>query len=441
MTFGICGLIGVGWAWLNEIGIGSGPVASRTTAAVYGAGAALTLDEFALWLNLQDDYWTKEGRESIDAVVAFGSLLDDRRKRASTSGGARPARTQNAARPVPEQHNLIPRSLSPRDREWSRCRRQTLSCGGCGHRGRLGAGSASRRCEAPHNSNKLALRLLPCDVLPGWHSPGRGVRGRTRDWHDGLLRSTPPWRASSPEWSRVSMRGTGLRSRSGPTTSRRAGGFTSRLRERARAVACRYGEGRCHGAALLGPSRGSPTTRCEPGSNSELADSDRELLGSTLRSQRREVSERSSAEQLLHGEPHAGNLLRHEERALVHRSRDVLPWACRVRPRACAGRGQRPLRRRRSRAARACRLLVLAMVAAWRWDPDDQFPNGKRAGQELLERPTRGSTVADTRRRPDAPGPCLSRSSGDRPSCLVEHVRRYALVKRALAAAALLRPP
>jgi hypothetical protein len=76
MTFGIAGLIAVGWAWLNEIGIGSGgPTASRATAAVYGAGSALTLDEFALWLNLQDDYWTKEGRESIDAVVAFGSLL------------------------------------------------------------------------------------------------------------------------------------------------------------------------------------------------------------------------------------------------------------------------------------------------------------------------------------------------------------------------------
>ena len=76
MTFGICGLIGVGWAWLNEIGIGSGgPAASRATAAVYGAGAALTLDEFALWLNLKDDYWSREGRESIDAVVAFGSLL------------------------------------------------------------------------------------------------------------------------------------------------------------------------------------------------------------------------------------------------------------------------------------------------------------------------------------------------------------------------------
>jgi len=77
MTFGICGLIAVGYAWLNEVGLGSsgGVTASRATAVVYGAGSALTLDEFALWLNLQDDYWTREGRESIDAVVAFGSLL------------------------------------------------------------------------------------------------------------------------------------------------------------------------------------------------------------------------------------------------------------------------------------------------------------------------------------------------------------------------------
>lgn len=76
MTFGISGLIGVGYAWLNELGIGSGrAAASRATAAIYGAGSALTLDEFALWLNLEDDYWTKQGRESIDAVVAFGSLL------------------------------------------------------------------------------------------------------------------------------------------------------------------------------------------------------------------------------------------------------------------------------------------------------------------------------------------------------------------------------
>ena len=38
-------------------------------AALFGAGAALALDEFALWLHLEDVYWTEEGRKSIDAVM------------------------------------------------------------------------------------------------------------------------------------------------------------------------------------------------------------------------------------------------------------------------------------------------------------------------------------------------------------------------------------
>jgi hypothetical protein len=75
MTFGIVGLLSVGYLWLLEIGIDEHRSASRITSSVYGSGAALTLDEFALWLNLEDDYWTKQGRESIDAVVLFGSLL------------------------------------------------------------------------------------------------------------------------------------------------------------------------------------------------------------------------------------------------------------------------------------------------------------------------------------------------------------------------------
>jgi len=75
MTFGIGGLLSVGYLWLLEIGINEQRRSSRVTAAVFGSGAALTLDEFALWLNLEDVYWAKQGRESIDAVVLFGSLL------------------------------------------------------------------------------------------------------------------------------------------------------------------------------------------------------------------------------------------------------------------------------------------------------------------------------------------------------------------------------
>jgi hypothetical protein len=78
MTFGIIGMIATGTLWVNQVGDGHRPTqrrASRITSTLFGAGVALTLDEFALWLNLEDDYWTKQGRESIDAVAVYGSLL------------------------------------------------------------------------------------------------------------------------------------------------------------------------------------------------------------------------------------------------------------------------------------------------------------------------------------------------------------------------------
>jgi hypothetical protein len=44
-------------------------------AIVFGIGMGLTLDEFALWLNLEDVYWSDKGRQSIDAVILTASLL------------------------------------------------------------------------------------------------------------------------------------------------------------------------------------------------------------------------------------------------------------------------------------------------------------------------------------------------------------------------------
>jgi hypothetical protein len=44
-------------------------------ALAFGIGMGLTMDEFALWLNLEDVYWQKKGRQSIDAVVVTVSLL------------------------------------------------------------------------------------------------------------------------------------------------------------------------------------------------------------------------------------------------------------------------------------------------------------------------------------------------------------------------------
>ena len=74
LVWGILLLLVVGYIWLIEAGTGSN-LLSSLTAAGYGVGAALALDEFALWLNLQDVYWTGTGRESIDAVVIFAAGL------------------------------------------------------------------------------------------------------------------------------------------------------------------------------------------------------------------------------------------------------------------------------------------------------------------------------------------------------------------------------
>lgn len=75
---GILLLLAVGYGWLCEFGTGSDAsslFASGLMSLLYGVGAALTLDEFALWLNLKDVYFVREGRSSIDAVILFGSLL------------------------------------------------------------------------------------------------------------------------------------------------------------------------------------------------------------------------------------------------------------------------------------------------------------------------------------------------------------------------------
>ncbi|HTX75276.1 MAG TPA: hypothetical protein VMD29_03645 [Terracidiphilus sp.] len=79
LVWGILILLLVGYGWLLDLGRSHSPMSiffSRLMSVSYGVGAALTLDEFALWLNLEPDaYWTREGRLSVDAVILFGGVL------------------------------------------------------------------------------------------------------------------------------------------------------------------------------------------------------------------------------------------------------------------------------------------------------------------------------------------------------------------------------
>jgi hypothetical protein len=79
LVWGILILLLVGYGWLLDLGRSHSPMSiffSRLMSVSYGVGAALTLDEFALWLNLEPNvYWTHQGRLSIDAVIIFGGIL------------------------------------------------------------------------------------------------------------------------------------------------------------------------------------------------------------------------------------------------------------------------------------------------------------------------------------------------------------------------------
>lgn len=71
LVWGILALTGCGYGALLRSDVSW----RRRVAPVYGAGVALTFDEFALWLHLEDDYWSKEGRTSVDAVVALAAVF------------------------------------------------------------------------------------------------------------------------------------------------------------------------------------------------------------------------------------------------------------------------------------------------------------------------------------------------------------------------------
>jgi hypothetical protein len=115
-----------------------------------------------------------------------------------------------------------------------------------------------------------------------------------------------------------------------------------------------------------------------------LEDSDRELLSRTLESCSRRIAERSASEQLLHGEPHPGNVLKTSEGLLFI----DLETCCRGPVEFDLAHVPEAVSERYPGAdyelIRECRRLVLAMVAAWRWDVRDEFPNAHRHGRDIV---------------------------------------------------------
>lgn len=239
------------------------------------------------------------------------------------------------------------------------------------------------------NANRLAVRLVPCDVLArvtapvSRHHEAAAVElemARALESIDGLVGGLEPrvepivhvrdgfaitfWRFYEPlptvditphEYAQALERLHAAMRR----LSLSAPHFTERVDE---------------AQAIVGDSSRSP----------ELANADRELLANTLRTLRGAVVDRGISEQLLHGEPHTGNLLNTSgglrfidletcchgpvEFDIAHTPIEV------GRCYASADRLQ----------LRDCRILVLAMIAAWRSDRNDEFPNRHESRETLI---------------------------------------------------------
>ncbi len=115
-----------------------------------------------------------------------------------------------------------------------------------------------------------------------------------------------------------------------------------------------------------------------------LAEADRHLLLGALRSARERIRGRGAAEQLLHGEPHPGNLLSTRDGLLFI----DFETCCRGPVEFDVAHVPEEVGARYPGIDQVllaeCRRLVLAMVAAWRWDISDQFPDGHRHGRNIL---------------------------------------------------------
>ncbi|WP_313887921.1 phosphotransferase family protein [Lentzea alba] len=133
-----------------------------------------------------------------------------------------------------------------------------------------------------------------------------------------------------------------------------------------------------------------------------LTEADRHLLVSTLQSARERIRNRDAPEQLLHGEPHPGNLLSTRDGLLFI----DFETCCRGPVEFDVAHVPEEVSARYPDIDQVllveCRRLVLAMVAAWRWDIRDEFPDGRRHGRNILSLlregppwPTLGALVAE----------------------------------------------
>lgn len=236
-----------------------------------------------------------------------------------------------------------------------------------------------------HNSNKLALRLTACDVMARVAPLGQEVAELEVEIAQQLAAVGAPVAALEPRAEpRVYVRdgfAVTLWSYYEPAAPQVAAADYAKALEQLHAAmrevdvaTPRFTDRITEAEAIIADEDRSP----------ELGDADRVFLGDRLRDLRKAIEEGLTEEQLLHGEPHPGNLLS------TTSGPRFIDWET-----CCRGPVEFDLAHVPAEVCKHypgldqgllddCRQLVLAVVAAWRWDIGDQFPNGKYFGDELI---------------------------------------------------------
>jgi Phosphotransferase enzyme family len=237
------------------------------------------------------------------------------------------------------------------------------------------------------NSNRLALRLRPCDVLARVaHMAGRGGAEFEVEVARRLAGIDSPVASLDPRvearlhisdgfvislWTYYEPL---LRRRVAPAEYAQA---LERLHAGLRqvgVVAPHFTDRIAEAQSLVDSSAQTP----------DLDGADRELLSTTLQRATAAIGRRDAAEQLLHGEPHPGNLLDTKHGLLFI----DLETCCRGPVEFDLAHVPEDVSARfpdtDQDLLRECRIVMLAMIASWRWDRDDQLPNGRQMGAQLL---------------------------------------------------------
>ena len=265
----------------------------------------------------------------------------------------------------------------------------------------------AERAIVLQNSNKLALRLLPCDVFARVAHMGHEYARFEVGLAQQLTAAGCPLAALEP---RVEPRGyhrddfevtfwTYYEPSTPPVSPAAYADALGRLHAGMRTLDVptpHFTDRVAHAEDLVASRVHTP----------KLTDADRHLLADTLQRLRRTIVDRATVEQVVHGEPHPGNLLSTATGALFIDletcCRGPIEFDLAHVPRAVSGAypGVDPA------LLSDCRHLVLAMVAVWRWELGDQFPNGTQFGRQLLSvlrTDPPWPTLDELFGRPDAP--------------------------------------